>query len=209
LSHSNIVTIYDVGEEHDTAYMAMELLQGSDLTAFCRSDGLKPVPEVLDIMAAVTDALGYAHQMGVIHRDIKPANIMRLKDGRVKVTDFGIAKVRDSTKTRTGIVMGTPSYMSPEQVGGKKLDGRSDLFSLGIVFYEMLTGRKPFEGETLAALMYAIAKSPFRPLTEIVPDIPSGCVTIVNKLLNKGVTRRYKSAKLVLEDIRQCRNGIA
>ena len=209
LSHPNIVTIYDVGEEHDTAYMAMELLEGEDLTAFCRNDRLKPVPEVLDIMVAVTDALGYAHQKGVIHRDIKPANIMRLKDGRVKVTDFGIAKVRDSAKTRTGIVMGTPSYMSPEQVGGKKLDGRSDLFSLGIVFYEMLTGRKPFEGETLAALMYAIAKAPFRPLPEIVPDIPSGCVAIVNKLLNKGVTRRYKSAEVALEAIRQCRGELA
>jgi serine/threonine-protein kinase len=209
LSHPNIVTIYDVGEEHDTAYMAMELLEGNDLTAFCRNDRLEPVPEVLDIMAAVTDALGYAHQRGVIHRDIKPANIMRLKDGRVKVTDFGIAKVRDAAQTRTGIVMGTPSYMSPEQVGGKKLDGRSDLFSLGIVFYEMLTGRKPFEGETLAALMYAIAKAPFRPLPEIVPDIPSGCVSIVNKLLNKGVTRRYKSAEVALEAIRQCRSGLA
>jgi serine/threonine-protein kinase len=209
LSHPNIVTIYDVGEEHDTAYMAMELLDGNDLTTFCRSDQLRPVPEVLDIMAAVMDALGYAHQMGVIHRDIKPANIMRLKDGRVKVTDFGIAKVRDSTKTRTGIVMGTPSYMSPEQVGGKKLDGRSDLFSLGIVFYEMLAGCKPFEGETLAALMYAIAKAPYRPLPEIVPDVPSCCATIANKLLNKGLTRRYKSAELALEAIRQCRSGLS
>lgn len=208
LSHPNIVTIYDVGEEHDTAYMAMELLDGSDLAAFCRRERLKPLPEVLDTMAAVADALGYAHNAGVIHRDIKPANIMLLKNGRVKVTDFGIAKVRDSAKTRTGIVMGTPSYMSPEQVGGKALDGRSDLFSLGIVFYEMLTGHKPFEGETLAALMYAIAKAPYRPLTEIVPDIPSCCVTIVNKLLNKGVTRRYKSAELALEAIRQCRSGL-
>jgi serine/threonine-protein kinase len=208
LSHPNIVTIYDVGEEHDTAYMAMELLEGSDLTAYCREDRLQPVPEVLDIMAAVTDALGYAHAKGVIHRDIKPANIMRLKDGRVKVTDFGIAKVRDSAKTRTGIVMGTPSYMSPEQVGGKNLDGRSDLFSLGIVFYEMLTGQKPFEGENLAALMYAIAKAPFRALPEIVPDIPPCCVTIVNKLLNKGVTRRYKSAETALEAIKQCRSGL-
>jgi CHASE2 domain-containing sensor protein len=209
LSHPNIVTIYDIGEEHDTAYMAMELLEGSDLTAYCRSDQLKCVADVLDIMAAVTDALGYAHKMGVIHRDIKPANIMRLRDGRVKVTDFGIAKVRDSAKTKTGIVMGTPSYMSPEQVGGKSLDGRSDLFSLGIVFYEMLTGRKPFEGENLATLMYAIAKAPYRPLPEIVPDIPSCCVAIVNKLLNKGVTRRYKSAEQALDDIRLCRSGLS
>lgn len=205
LSHPNIVTIYDVGEEHDTAYMAMELLDGCDLTACCHHDHLRPVPEVLDIMAAVAEALGYAHKAGVIHRDIKPANIMRLKDGRIKVTDFGIAKVLNSAKTRTGIVMGTPSYMSPEQVGGKKIDGRSDLFSLGIVFYEMLTGQKPFAGENLTSLMYAVAKAPYRPLTEIVPDLPAGCVAIVNKLLNKGVTRRYKTAEQALGAIRQCR----
>lgn len=208
LSHPNIVTIYDIGEEHDTAYMAMELLEGHALTEYCRSGRLKPLAEVLDIMAAVTQALGYAHKTGVIHRDIKPANIMQIKDGRVKVTDFGIAKVRDSAKTRTGIVMGTPSYMSPEQVGGKKLDGRSDLFSLGIVFYEMLTGRKPFGGENLTALMYAIAKAPYRPIVEIVPDIPSDCVAIVDKLLNKGVTRRYKTAEQALEAIRRCRRAI-
>jgi len=208
LSHPNIVTVYDIGEEHDTAYMAMELLDGQDLTTYCQRDRLRPVPEVLDIMAAVADALGYAHKAGVVHRDIKPANIMRLKDGRIKVTDFGIAKVMDSAKTRTGIVMGTPSYMSPEQVGGKKIDGRSDLFSLGIVCYEMLTGHKPFGGENLTALMYAVAKAPYRPLTEIVPDIPSCCVAIVNKLLNKGVSRRYKTAEQALEAIRQCRSNL-
>ena len=208
LSHPNIVTIYDVGEEHDTAYMAMELLNGQDLTECCRTDNLKPVAEVLDIMAAVAEALGYAHRAGVIHRDIKPANIMRLEDGRVKVTDFGIAKVRDSAKTRTGIVMGTPSYMSPEQVAGKSLDGRSDLFSLGIVFYEMLTGHKPFGGENLTALMYAIAKAPCRPLVEIVPDLPPCCVAIVNKLMNKGLTRRFKTAEQTLEAIRHCREAI-
>ncbi len=208
LSHPNIVTVYDIGEEHDTAYMAMELLDGFELTTYCQRDRLRPVPEVLDIMAAVADALGYAHKAGVIHRDIKPANIMQLKDGRVKVTDFGIAKVMDSAKTRTGVVMGTPSYMSPEQVGGKKVDGRTDLFSLGIVFYEMLTGYKPFEGENLTTLMYAIAKAPYRPLPEIVPDIPSCCVAIVNKLLNKSVSRRYKTAEHALEAVRQCRGDL-
>ncbi|MBL0713867.1 MAG: protein kinase, partial [Desulfosarcina sp.] len=204
LSHPNIVTVFDIGEEHDIAYMAMELLEGTELTPYCRPDHLLPLAEVLDIMAAVADALAYAHQQGVVHRDIKPANIMRLKTGTVKVTDFGIARVMDSSKTKTGIVMGTPSYMSPEQVAGKKVDGRSDLFSMGIVFYEMLTGQKPFEGESLSALMYAIAKAPFKPLAEVVPDLPPCCLDIVGKLLNKGVSRRYKSAQQVIEAIRQC-----
>jgi serine/threonine-protein kinase len=208
LSHPNIVTVFDIGEEHDIAYMAMELLEGTELTPFCRPGQLLPVTEVLDIMAAVADALAYAHQQGVVHRDIKPANIMRLENGSIRVTDFGIARVMDKTKTKTGIVMGTPSYMSPEQVAGKQVDGRSDLFSLGVVFYEMLTGQKPFEGETIAALMYAISKAPFKPLAEVIPDLPPCCVTVVGKLLNKGVSRRYKSAPLALEAIHHCRAGM-
>ncbi len=207
LSHPNIVTVFDIGEEHDIAYMAMELLEGTELTPFCRPGQLLPVGEVLDIMASVADALAYAHEQGVVHRDIKPANIMRLQNGSIRVTDFGIARVIDKTKTKTGIVMGTPSYMSPEQVAGKKVDGRSDLFSLGIVFYEMLTGQKPFEGETIAALMYAIAKAPFKPLAEVVPDLPPGCIEIVGKMLNKGVSRRYKTAQQALEAIRACQGG--
>ena len=209
LSHPHIVTVYDIGEEHDIAYMAMELLEGTELTPFCRPGQLLPVGDVVDIMAAVAEALAYAHQQGVVHRDIKPANVMRLQNGSIRVTDFGIARVMDKTKTKTGIVMGTPSYMSPEQVAGKKVDGRSDLFSLGIVFYEMLSGQKPFEGETIAALMYAISKSPFKPLVEVVPDLPPCCIEIVGKLLNKGVSRRYKSAEMALEALRACRGGAA
>jgi serine/threonine-protein kinase len=208
LSHPNIVTVFDIGEEHDMAYMAMELLEGTELTPYSRPGRLLPVGEVLDIMAAVADALAYAHQQGVVHRDIKPANIMRLKKGSIRVTDFGIARVLDKTKTNTGIVMGTPSYMSPEQIAGKRVDGRSDLFSLGIVFYEMLTGQKPFIGESMAALMYAIAKSPFKPLVEVMPDLPPECIAIVGKMLSKGVTRRYKTAKQALDAIRHCREGI-
>ncbi|MFZ7127432.1 MAG: CHASE2 domain-containing serine/threonine-protein kinase [Desulfobacterales bacterium] len=202
LSHPSIVTIFDVGEEHDMAYMAMERLEGVDLSAHSRPDSLLPVPQVAAAMLAVAEALDYAHSQGVVHRDIKPANIMLLKNGEVKVTDFGIARIMDHSKTRTGIVLGTPFYMSPEQVAGKKVDGRSDLFSLGVVFYEMLSGRRPFEGENVTSLMYAISKSPHTPLVRWVPDVPECCAAIVERLLKKGVTRRFRSAGDLADELR-------
>jgi serine/threonine protein kinase len=140
-----------------------------------------------------------------VHRDIKPSNIMLLADGRVKVTDFGIARVVDSTQTRTGIILGTPSYMSPEQVAGKDVDGRSDLFSLGIVFYELLTGVKPFKGENISATLYAVTHNTHPPLSEFVTDLPACCQTIVDKLLAKGVSKRFRSAVQVLKAIETCR----
>ncbi|BBO74973.1 hypothetical protein DSCW_23900 [Desulfosarcina widdelii] len=204
LSHPNIVSIYDVGEEHDMAYIAMELLKGDNLTWVCIKGHLLPVPEVLAVMADVTAALDYAHTQGVIHRDIKPANIMRLEDGRVKVTDFSIAHVMDASQTRTGVVLGTPNYMSPEQVDGKRLDGRSDLFSLGIVFYEMLSGTKPFKGDSMSAVLYAIANSRPKPLTKVAEDIPPCVRTLVNKLLAKDRRKRYDSAADVAKAIDDC-----
>jgi serine/threonine-protein kinase len=206
LSHPNIVAIYDAGEEHDMAYIAMELLNGEDLTRYCKPDDLLPQPRAVDIIADVTAALDYAHQQGVVHRDIKPANIMLLADGRVKVTDFGIARVVDASQTRTGIILGTPSYMSPEQVAGKDVDGRSDLFTLGIVFYQLLAGVKPFGGDTLTAILYAITNKQPAPLSDIVPGIDPGIEKIVNRLLSKGVTKRFQSATQVLKAIEACRN---
>ncbi len=194
LSHPNIVSIYDVGEEHDMAYIAMELLNGWTLSRFCKPGHLMPIHQVLSIIADVATALDYAHNQGVIHRDIKPDNIMLLEDGRVKVTDFGIALVVDASKTRTGTVLGTPNYMSPEQVGGQTLDGRSDLFSLGIVFYELLTGAKPFKGDTISAILNAITHAPHTPICEIKEDIPACCQAMVDKLLAKGLTERFDSA---------------
>ncbi|NNG00701.1 MAG: protein kinase [Desulfobacteraceae bacterium] len=204
LSHPNIVTVYDIGEERDIAYIAMELLDGDDLTVYCQKDKLLPKRQVLTMIAQVADALNYAHGCGVVHRDIKPGNIMLLKSGQVKVTDFGIARVMDNSKTRTGIVLGTPNYMSPEQVDGKKVDGRSDLFSLGIVFYEMLTGEKPFKGDSITSLMYAIAKENYTPLSAVLPGLAPCCVEIVEKLMKKGLTKRYQSPDKLKNDINAC-----
>lgn len=204
LSHPNIVSIFDAGEEHDMAYIAMELLNGEDLTCYCKKGNLLPVPRAVSIISAVTAALDYAHRQGVVHRDIKPANIMMLEDGRVKVTDFGIAQVVDASQTRTGVILGTPNYMSPEQVEGKNVDGRSDLFSLGIVFYELLSGAKPFKGDTITAIMYAITSNAHTPLSEVASDIPSCCELIVNKLLAKKVTKRYGTADKLLKALEAC-----
>lgn len=205
LSHPNIVSIFDAGEEHDMAYIAMELLTGCDLTRYGRKDSLLPISQVLTIISAVAAALDYAHQQGVVHRDIKPGNIMLLDDDRVKVTDFGIARVVDASRTGTGVVLGTPSYMSPEQVTGRKVDGRSDLFSLGIVFYQLLTGVKPFSGDSITAIMYAITHHPHTPLSESASDIPPCIASIINKLLSKGVTRRYRSAAQLSETLEECK----
>jgi CHASE2 domain-containing sensor protein len=204
LSHPNIVSIYDVGEEHDMAYIAMELLNGRDLTRFCVPGHLLPVHQVLSIITEVAAALDYAHGQGVIHRDIKPANIMLLEDGRVKVTDFGIALVVDSSKTRTGTVLGTPNYMSPEQVAGQTLDGRSDLFSLGIVLYELLAGAKPFKGDTISAIIHAVTHNAHQPLSEVEQEIPACCQAIVDRLLAKGPNDRFDSAARLTEAIEAC-----
>ncbi|MGD9078584.1 MAG: serine/threonine-protein kinase [Desulfobacterales bacterium] len=206
LSHPNIVTIYDVGEDDDMAYIAMELLKGKDLTEFCSKGNLLPPDRVLSLGAAVAEALEYAHQQGVVHRDIKPANIILLENDQIKVADFGIARVMtSSTKTQTGVIFGTPNYMSPEQVAGKKVDGRSDLFSLGVVLYEMFSAEKPFKGENINALMYAITHNAYTPLSEVAPETPACCVKIIDKLLRKGVSKRYKSATQLIKQIIKCR----
>jgi CHASE2 domain-containing sensor protein/tRNA A-37 threonylcarbamoyl transferase component Bud32 len=204
LSHPNIVTIFDVGEDHDMAYMAMELLNGEDLSNYCLEGNLLPVERVLGIISSVAEALSYAHSQGVVHRDIKPANTILLENDQVKVADFGIARVMDISETQTGVVFGTPAYMSPEQVAGKKVDGRSDLFSLGVVFYELLTGEKPFKGDSITDVMYAIAKASYTPVAELVPDVRPCCVEIVDKLLAKGVTKRLNPAAKVVKEIQLC-----
>ena len=159
---------------------------------------------MLKTILLVAEALDYAHSQGVVHRDIKPANIMLLEDSQVKVTDFGIARVLTATQTSTGIVLGTPSYMSPEQIAGKRVDGRSDLFSLGVVLYEMFSGERPFKGDSITNLLYAITSSPFEPLSSVSRKTPACCEKIVDKLLQKGVSKRYKNASKVAYEIQQC-----
>jgi serine/threonine-protein kinase len=204
LSHPNIVTIYDVGEDHDMAYIAMELLKGKDLTNYCQKESKLSTKRVLRIIASVAAALDYAHNQGVVHRDIKPANILLLDNDQVKVADFGIARVMSASSTQTGVIFGTPNYMSPEQLAGKKVDGRSDLFSLGVVFYELLTAQKPFRGDNLTTLMYAISNVEYAPLSEIAPKVPACCNEILEKLLAKGVSKRFKTAGQVVNQINEC-----
>ncbi|CAK0760307.1 eukaryotic-like serine/threonine-protein kinase [Gammaproteobacteria bacterium] len=205
LSHPCIVTIYDAGEEQDLAYIAMELLKGKDLSGYTARDRLLPVHKVLDLVRRVAEALAYAHAQNVVHRDIKPANIMYEPDtDTIKVTDFGIARITDSSKTKTGVVMGTPSYMSPEQLSGQKVDGRSDLFSLGVMLYQMLTGELPFKGESMATLMYCIANTAHRDILESRSDLPPCLSAILNKTLEKDMTKRYQSGTDLARDIATC-----
>ena len=202
LVHPNIVTIYDAGDDGDISYIAMELLNGCDLKDFTTKDKLLPVNETLDTIAKVADALDYAHAQNVVHRDIKPANIMKLKTGEIKVTDFGIARITSQSKTATGTVMGTPSYMSPEQLAGAKVDGRADLFSLGVTLYEMLTGEKPFTGETMATLMYRIANAPHARIEQARADLPPGVGAIVDKALAKDPEQRYQRGSEMAKELR-------
>jgi serine/threonine-protein kinase len=205
LTHPNIVTIYDAGEEHDLAYIAMEFLKGRDLAPYTKKDTLLPVPQVMSIVARVAEALGYAHQQNVVHRDIKPANIMYEPESDTpKVTDFGIARVTDSSKTKTGMVLGTPSYMSPEQLAGKKVEGRSDLFSLGVMLYQMLSGTLPFTGESMAQLMFKIANEPHADIRTLNPNLPTCVAAVINKALAKDPEQRYQTGEQMAKAIRLC-----
>jgi len=203
LQHPNIVSIYDAGEEHDLAYIAMEFIKGYDLVRHTKPNALLEVPEVIKIIADAADALDYAHGNGVVHRDIKPANMMLLTDTRViKVTDFGIARITDSSKTKTGMVLGTPSYMSPEQLSGKKVDGRSDLFSLGVTLYQLLTGALPFQADSMATLMFKIANEPQAPVLTLRPDLPPEIENIITHALQKQLEARYAAGRDFARDLR-------
>ena len=209
LNHPNIVTVYDVGKTEQVAYMAMEFLEGAELKDIINSGKLLAVPEVVDIAAQVADGLWFAHQQDIVHRDVKPSNIMVLKGGIAKITDFGIARLPNSAvKTMTGLILGSPRYMSPEQVIGKSLDKRTDIFSLGVVLYEALTGEAPFDGDNVNAIMYATVNSSPPPPSSRNRLVPAMLDLIVAKAMAKVVDDRYQSIKEFADDLREVRRQL-
>jgi serine/threonine-protein kinase len=209
LNHPNIVTIYDVGRNDQVAYMAMEFLEGRELKDLINEGKFPSTDEVVDIIAQVADGLWFAHQQGIVHRDVKPSNIMVLHGGMAKITDFGIARLPNSAvKTMTGMILGSPRYMSPEQVIGKSIDARSDIFSLGVVLYEALTGVAPFDGDNVNAIMYATVNStPPAPSTHN-KRVPPMLDLIVAKAMAKSLDDRYGTIKELGDDLREVRRQI-
>jgi eukaryotic-like serine/threonine-protein kinase len=205
LTHPSIVTIYDAGDEHDLAYIAMEFLKGTDLTKHIKKGNLLPLSKVITLIKRAAEGLDYAHSQNVVHRDIKPANIMYDEaSDALKITDFGIARITDSSKTKTGMVLGTPSYMSPEQLAGKKVSGQSDLFSLGVMLFQMVTGELPFKGESMATLMYKIANEPHPAPESINTSLPRCITVIINRAMEKDTEKRYQRGAEMADDIAKC-----
>jgi len=207
LTHPNIVVVFDAGEEDGLYYITMELVEGKSLQAHLDGGQAFALPRVLRIMEQACSALQFAHERNVVHRDIKPANIMLTADDTVKVTDFGTAKILQfGTMQQTAHVMGTPSYMSPEQVKGRAVDGRSDIFSLGVLLYEMVTGEKPFPGQNITTVIYKIVNEEPVPPRQIDPSIHPGISAVVMKALAKEPETRYQSCREMLEDLRNYRS---
>src|SRR5215831_11152172 len=209
LNHPNIVTIYDVGKTEQVAYMAMEFLEGQELKDMIASGNLPPADQVVDIISQVADGLHFAHQQDIVHRDVKPSNIMVLKNSLAKITDFGIARLPNSAvKTMTGLILGSPRHMSPEQVIGKAIDARSDIFSLGVVLYEALTGIAPFDGDNVNAIMYATVNTTPPPPSQHSRALPAMLDLIVAKAMAKLLEDRYQTIKEFADDLREVRRQI-
>ena len=209
LNHPNIVTIYDIGKTENVCYMAMEYIEGPELRTLLLPGKPLTVQRALSIAAQVAEGLAYAHERGVVHRDIKPANIMVPESGPVKITDFGIARMRSSNvQTQTGMMMGSPKYMSPEQVIGKRADHRSDIFSLGVILYEMLTGAAPFTGESVNAVMYQIVNFVPPAPSAINPAAPAALDMIVGRMIAKALDERFQSAAEIARGLRECEHQV-
>ena len=205
LNHPNVVTVHDVGKSGDVVFMAMEYIEGVELRTLIGEGRPLRLPQTLSIAAQIAEGLAYAHSRGVVHRDIKPANIMVLANGPVKITDFGIARRRLSSElTQTGMLLGSPKYMSPEQVIGKRADHRADLFSLGVILYEMLTGVAPFSGENVTALMYQTVNFIPPAPGQLNSEVPPLLDHISAKLLAKALDERYQDAAETARDLREC-----
>lgn len=209
LNHPNIVTIYDIGRSGNVAFLAMELLEGKELRTLMTPGVPLAAGDAIDIAIQIAEGLAYAHHYEVVHRDIKPTNIMIVREGQVKITDFGIAHMRSAeVKTQTGIVLGSPKYMSPEQVLGKRAAPGSDIFSLGVIIYEMLTGVAPFVGVDINAIMFQIVNFAPPAPSSVNPDAPGMLDFIVAKALAKDLDERYPNAKQLADDLRECREQI-
>lgn len=206
LNHPNIVTVYDFGEDHGVLYLAMEFLEGQSLEDIIKAEGSLPIERIISIYDQVCAALDHAHSYKIIHRDVKPANIMVLRSGRVKMTDFGIAKMTSMGMTQAGQILGTPNYMSPEQVRGRQIDGRSDLFSLGIILYELVTKEKPFGGQNLTTIIYRIINENPIPPRELDSSIHPGLSYVIQKALAKDPDERYQTCHELAEDLKNYRN---
>lgn len=208
LSHPNIITVYEFGQEQDVLFMAMELLQGQDLKHAIRQRVIRTTEQKLVAMEQTADALALAHAQDIVHRDLKPGNIHVQPNGQIKVMDFGLARLSGSEMTRTGMVMGTPNYMAPEQVRGEKADTRSDVFSLGCCFYELLCGRKPFDADSMHAVLFKVMQEAPVPLREKVRDAPVVLVQVVEKCLAKDPALRFQNAGELREGLREVRQAI-
>jgi eukaryotic-like serine/threonine-protein kinase len=209
LNHPNIVTIYDVGEERGLAYIAMEYLKGRHLSDYVKSNNLMEPRKVLEVIARTAEALGFAHKQQVVHRDIKPANLMYDPATDIlKITDFGIARLSGAGSTRTGIVLGTPSFMSPEQLEGRNVTGHSDLFSLGVSLFQLLTGQLPFTADSMTGLMQQIAEAPHPPLRAFRPDLPACVESVIDRALAKNPDARFDSGAQMAAALEDCRSRI-
>jgi eukaryotic-like serine/threonine-protein kinase len=209
LNHPNIVTIYDVGEERGLAYIAMEYLKGRHLSDYASSETLLEPRKVLELIARTAGALGFAHKQQVVHRDIKPANIMYDPNADVlKITDFGIARLTGTGTTRTGIVLGTPSFMSPEQLEGRTVTGHSDLFSLGVSLFQLLTGHLPFTADSMTGLMQQIAEAPHPPLRAYRPDLPACVESIIDRALAKTPEARFETGAQMAAALEDCKSRL-
>ena len=204
LNHPNIVTIYDVGRNENMAYMAMEFLEGKELKDILADDGRPMVSMTIDWIAQIAQGLSFAHDNDIIHRDVKPSNIMVVRGGLAKITDFGIARMPASAvKTMTGLILGSPRYMSPEQVIGRNLDHRTDIFSLGVVLYEALAGLPPFDGDNVNAIMYATVNTNPPAPSNVNADVPVMLDLVVAKALAKSADERYQTMRELADDLNQ------